>query len=480
AIVKAIAAGEKAVSLQDTAENKTRLAQLFLQKGDVPKAQKLLQEAIEKDAKTLPARILLTQIHLKAREPQKALDTLDMLIRNVPERPDVATEAAQAYLMQGDLVKARGFVEKALGANKGNVALLSMMTKIHFAQGSYRDALAGIGQLGKYALVQPDILYAGVLSAFSLDDKAKGAEYAAALKKIAPDTWPALHAQSMVSLSKKDKNGAYAAADRAVTLYPQMPQALSLYASIAPAVVTREQAIEKISGLCARNGTASCCMILARLLEASGKVDASLGQLKQAAGMEPDNASIVHAIAQFYVRNRMIGKAMDEYESLINKNPNDLKAAVMLAQLNQSQGNLKEAKKVYTYVIEREPKNVLAANNLSWILADSGNPSDLTEALRLAQIAKEKFPDDPRIADTLGYVYLKKGLVENSLGQFRLALEKMPQEPTINYHMALALSQLSRNPEARKYAEAALNSKAQFPERDQVQKLLAKIDSGKK
>lgn len=479
-IDKAIAAGEKAVSLQDTAENKTRLAQLFLRKGDVPKAQKLLQEAIEKDAKTLQARILLAQIHLKAREPQKALDTLDMLIRNVPERPDVATEAAQAYLMQGDLVKARGFVEKALGANKGNVALLSMMTKIHFAQGSYRDTLTEIGQLGKYALVQPDILYAGVLSAFSIDDKAKGAEYAAALKKIAPDTWPALHAQSMVSLSKKDKNGAYAAADRAVTLYPQMPQALSLYASIAPAVVTREQAIEKISGLCAKNGTASCCMILARLLEASGKVDASLGQLKQAAGMEPDNASIVHAIAQFYVRNKMIGKAMDEYESLINKNPNDLKAAVMLAQLNQSQGNLKDAKKVYTYVIERDPKNVLAANNLSWILADSGTPSDLTEALRLAQIAKEKFPDDPRIADTLGYVYLKKGLVENSLGQFRLALEKMPQEPTINYHMALALAQLSRNPEARKHAEAALNSKAQFPERDQAQKLLAKINSGKK
>jgi Tfp pilus assembly protein PilF len=134
-----------------------------------------------------------------------------------------------------------------------------------------------------------------------------------------------------------------------------------------------------------------------------------------------------------------------------------------------------DAKKVYSYILEREPKNALAANNLSWILMQSGKPSDLNEALRLAQIAKDKFPEDPRIADTLGYVYLKKGLAQNALAQFQLAVEKLPQEPSINYHLALALFQLARNPEARKYVESSLNSKTFFEERAEAQKLLARI-----
>jgi tetratricopeptide (TPR) repeat protein len=474
---KAIAAAEKGLALQDSTANRTQLAGLVLEKGDMQRAEKLLTEAIGKDSKNIPARVLLAQIYLKQKNSQKALDALDMLIKNVPQRPDVATEAAQAYFMKGDLVKARGFVERSLVENKRSVALHSMMAKIEFAQGSYKDALDEVDLLGNYALVQPDILYVGVLSSFSLSQKDKASAYTDALKKIAPDTWASLHSQSLVALSRKDRKTAYDAAERAMTLFPQRPQALALYADIAPSVITLKQTIGRISSICSQNETASCHMILSRLMESSGDVDNALFQLKEAAKLESDNASLAHAIAQFYVRHNMIKKAMDEYEALVNKKPNDLKAAFMLAQLNQSQGNFKDAKKVYVYIMERDPKNVLAANNLAWILADSGSPTDLTEALRLAQIAKEKFPEDPRIADTLGYVYLKKGLVQNSLGQFQLALEKMPKEPTINSHMAMALVQLSRKPEARRYAEAALGSKAPFAERDQTQDLLRKISS---
>ncbi|HNY63949.1 MAG TPA: tetratricopeptide repeat protein [Deltaproteobacteria bacterium] len=477
---KALALAEKARQLQDNAANKTQVAQLLLEKGDTRKAEKLLKEAVEKDGKSIPARILLAQLYLKEKNPNKALETLDVLIKNVPRRSDVATEAAQAYLMKGDLVKARELVEKSLSENKGSVVLHTMMARIHFAEGKYAQTLDEVDLLGRYALVQPDVLYVGVLSAVKLGRKDRASTLADSLKKASPDSWQSLHSASLVALSKGDKRAAYAAAEKAVNLYPGKPQALALYAGTAPAVISKEQAIEKISSVCAKNSTAYCHLILARLLETTGNVDGSLRELKEAIRLDPENASLYHALAQFYAAHNMVRKAMDEYEVIINKNPNDLKAAFMLAQLNQSQGNIADAKKVYSYIIEREPKSALAANNLAWILAENGRPGDLNEALRLAQIAKEKYPEDPRIADTLGYVYLKKGLLENALGQFRLALEKMPQEPSINYHMALALVQLNRGTEARKYAEAALGSKTSFSERALAQKLLADINSGKK
>ncbi|MRR37451.1 tetratricopeptide repeat protein, partial [bacterium] len=248
-----------------------------------------------------------------------------------------------------------------------------------------------------------------------------------------------------------------------------------LYASLTPGVITKEEAIRRITGLCSKNDTAFCHLIIARLMEASKNINGALEQMNTAISMEPDNASLFHVLAQFYTRNNMIKKAIDEYQTILHKKPDDMRAALMLALLNQGQGNISDAKKVYTYILEKEPKNALAANNLAWILAQSDNSGDLNEALRLAQLAKDKYPEDPRIADTLGFILMKKGLNDNAVAQFQLALEKMPQEPSINYHMAVAMATMKRNAEARKYVENALSSKNPFDERAEAQKLQARI-----
>ncbi len=474
---KALAFAEKAKELKDDTLTKTLVSQILMEKGDVKKAEKILTEAIEKDAKSIPPRTLLAQIYLKSGNPQKVLDTLDVFAKSIPRRPDIAAPVAQAYLMKGDLAKARDFVEKSLGEYKNTPTLHAMLAKIDFSEGKYKEALAEVDLLGKQSLTNSDLLYIGALSALKINEKDKAASLVGLLKKSSPETWQALHAQSLIALSKSDKKGALSFAEKAVNLYPKEPQALALYAGIAPDVLSKEEVIGKFTTLCSKNNTAFCRMILSRFMEASGNISGALSQMKEAVSLESDNTSLYHALAGFYARNNMMQKAIDEYETLINKNPNDIKAALMLALLNQSQGKTADAKKVYSYILEREPKNALAANNLSWILAESGKESDLNEALKLAQIAKDKYPEDPRIADTLGYVYLKKKLAGNALAQFKLALEKMPQDPTINYHLARALVELSRNSEARKYVENALSSKSPFTEREDARKLLARIEA---
>ncbi len=477
---KALVLAEKAKELRDDTLSKTLVSQILMGKGDMKRAEKILTEAIEKDAKAIPPRTLLAQIYMQAGNPQKVLDTLDVLIKSIPRRPDIAVPTAQAYLMKGDLAKARDFVEKSLEEYKNNPTLHAMIAKIDFSEGKFKEALAEVEFLGKRSFTTSEMLYIGSLSALRTNEKDKAASLVELLKKASPETWQALHAQSLLALSKADKQGAYSFAEKAVNLFPQKPQALALYAGIAPGVLTKEEVIKKFTGLCSKNNTAFCHMILSRFLEASGNLNGALGQMKEAIGLESENASLYHALAGFYARNNMAQKAINEYETLVNKNPNDIRAALMLALLNQSQGKIADARKVYSYILEREPKNALAANNLSWILAESGKDSDLNEALRLAQIAKDKYPEDPRIADTLGYIYLKKKLAGNALAQFQLAIEKMPQDPTINYHLASSLVELSRNSEARKYVESALSTKFPFTERQDAQKLLARINAGPK
>ncbi len=474
---KALDAAKKAGELDDNTLSRTLISQLLLEKGDLQQAKKILVQTTEEDPKAIPSRILLAQIYIDEKDPEKALVTLDTLIRNIPRRPDVATTSAQAYLMKGDVVRARELVENSLQENANNVSLHSMMAKIYFAQGQYDETISEVELLVKHSVRIPDVIYIGALSALKAGKSDTAGSYVDILKKGAPQAWPTMHAETLLLLTQGKKKEAYQAASTALDLYPGKAEALTLYAGIAPAVAKKEDAIRKITAVCTKADTATCHMILAGLLESSGKKPEALSQIKVAIDLEPDNTVLYHALAQYYARNNMVKNALDEYESLLNKNPEDLRAAIMLALLNQNEGRISDAKKVYKYILNREPKHALAANNLSWILAESGNKNDLNEALQLAQIAKDKFPDDPRIADTLGYVYLKKGLSDNALAQFQLAVEKLPEEPAISYHMALALVDLNRASEAKKYLKRALSAQASFEEKSQAQTLLARLES---
>lgn len=474
----ALSLAEKARELQDTTSTRTVIAQLLLEKEDIAGAEKLLTESLQKDPGAVPPRILLSRIHLRKDDPQKALDTLEPLIRNTPTRPDVALPAAQAYLLKGEALKARELVENSLQKNQNNVPLHGIKAKIEFMEGKFKEALAEVRLLADHAAAAPDILYIGALSALRSGQRAQAQSYVDSLEKASPHSWEVLHSQSLLALAKGDKEESYRHAEKALELFPDKIQALTLFTGVAPAVISREETLAKITDACGKHASAHCHMIRARLLETSGNVQEALSEMKKAISLEPRENALYHALAQFYARNDMAQKAIDEYEALVNSSPNDLRAATMLALLNQGKGRTSDARKVYEYILQRDPKNALAANNLSWILAQSGKSADLNEALRLAQIAKDQFPEDARIADTLGYIYLRKGLAENALAQFQLAAGKMPEEPSINYHMALALAELGKNPEARKFVEKALDAEGDFDEREAARKLLARIESG--
>jgi tetratricopeptide (TPR) repeat protein len=473
-------AARRALELKDTTQTRTLISQILLDKKDTAQAKKMLTETVEKDSKAMLPRLLLAQIYLDEKNSTKAIELLDEPLKLAPGSPDLASTAAQAYLMKGDVMKARQIVEGALKENTQNIALHRMMAKIHFVQGEYKKALLETDLLVKNSVKTPDILYIGALSALRSGDVQNAATYIQSLKASVPNDWITLHAEILHLLAQKDIKGAYQIADKALTLYPNNDDALALYGYTAPKTVGWQTAITKVGSACSKVNSANCHMILSALLEGSGKKDEALSEIKKAIEREPDKSMLYHALAQFYARHNMIKDALDEYEKILNKSPEDLRAATMLALLNQSSGDIDAAKKVYKYILDKDPKNGLAANNLAWILAEGDKKKDLDEALKLAQTAKDAYPDDPRIADTLGYIYLKKGLPENALGQFQMASEKLQDDPTILYHLALALVDLKKGADAVPYLKKSLGSSQQFTDRQQAQTLLAELQSGKK
>jgi tetratricopeptide (TPR) repeat protein len=95
-----------------------------------------------------------------------------------------------------------------------------------------------------------------------------------------------------------------------------------------------------------------------------------------------------------------------------------------------------EAKDYYIKALKLNPNFAPAANNLAYIYAEKGGNID--EALNLAQKAKEQVPDDPRISDTLGWIYYKKNVPSRAIVYLKEANEKIPNQPVIKFHLGMS------------------------------------------
>ncbi len=135
------------------------------------------------------------------------------------------------------------------------------------------------------------------------------------------------------------------------------------------------------------------------------------------------------------------------------------------------QNKQSEAQARYEKVVLMDPRAAVAANNLAWIYAESGN--NLDEALKLAQTARLQLPSSPEVSDTLGWVYYKKGLPSLAVPIFRESVDKSPKNAVYRYHLGLAYAKSGHLEDARKALEQALALDPKFNGSADAQSVLA-------
>ena len=93
----------------------------------------------------------------------------------------------------------------------------------------------------------------------------------------------------------------------------------------------------------------------------------------------------------------------------------------------------------------------------------------------MAQKAVERFPNDPNIADTLGWIYYQRGEYERAYGQFQKLLDQKADNPIFNYHLGMVLYKQGRRQEAREYLEKALETPAMYVDREKIEVVLNEL-----
>jgi Flp pilus assembly protein TadD len=113
----------------------------------------------------------------------------------------------------------------------------------------------------------------------------------------------------------------------------------------------------------------------------------------------------------------------------------------------------------------------VAANNLAWIY--SSKNGDLEKALSMAQKARELAPENPSIADTLGWILYQRGVFEAALPPLREASEKLPNNAEIRYHYGMALLKTGDKEGAKRELTKALADKPTVDGAEDAKKALA-------
>jgi tetratricopeptide (TPR) repeat protein len=124
-------------------------------------------------------------------------------------------------------------------------------------------------------------------------------------------------------------------------------------------------------------------------------------------------------------------------------------------------GDQKAAMAAYRKVLESNPDEAQALNNLAYLLAEQGNNID--EALKYAQRAVELAPERPAYCDTLGWILYRKGLYSLAI-QYLEKADSNSKSVVSKYHLAMAYAKGGDRKRGQTTLAAALKVNPNVPE----------------
>jgi Flp pilus assembly protein TadD len=212
---------------------------------------------------------------------------------------------------------------------------------------------------------------------------------------------------------------------------------------------------------------------LANLEARTQQYDQAIADFQWLLQRNPKSPDLHFSLSMTYRSKGDLKAAAEHLRKARDLNPVSPNLWLQLGLVLDSSGQSEEARASYEQVLKLEPDNAIALNNLAYKIAETGG--DLDQALTFAQRAKQKMPQDLNVADTLGWIYIKKNLSDSAIEIFRDLVAKNPANPTYRYHLGMAFYQKGDKPQAKRELQAALQRKPPKDEEQKIKELLGKV-----
>ena len=460
--------------LEKNPEITAALSSFYFDQGKFEESKLLLDKLMAESPKHGGTQLLQARFLLKDGKPRDSLPILQALNKNFPDWPEPFYYLGIAHSSLGEIDFAQQAVAMAIQKNKLDYRYHMLMAQLFLTKGSYEDAkkeaatalkinskdlrsalILGRALIGtkefdhavtiltdmkKHFPKDIDVLGNLAMASSGAGEHKKAEEYLVELLELDPG-----HIQTIAFLVRlRHKNDLRAAEDFVRQQITKAPTDHRLY------------------------------YFLGNLLEEQAKTKESLTAYDKVLELDPDNAQAMLAAAKLLKRMGKNSEAMEKCSTITEKDPKSIPGKMCIAVLYQEDGSPEEAINQYKKILEIKGDYAPAANNLAWLLASQPD-GDLGQALMFAMTAKQALPDDPSVADTLGWVHYKRGSFALAISQFEFALQIKESNPTFTYHLALAKTGNNQKQEAFQALDKLLASNVEFADRKKAEELFAEL-----
>jgi tetratricopeptide (TPR) repeat protein len=454
-----------------------RLAQAEAAAGNGPAAHRILDELLKQNPHDAEAHALKGQLLLKEGQRERALASLRSAAEADPGSAMVQFALGRVYAARGDNAGAEKAFREVLRLNPRASAARAELAKLELAAGRVESAVRSAEEAIQHEPANLGARVSLIRGLIASKDFARAEREIAALLAEHSRT-AAVHVQSgALAAERGDLKTARGAFDQALALEPASLEAFAGLLSVDLRERNADAVRLRLSNRLGQpNASPQLLLIAGRAYASINELASAERVLRQAIEAEPTLLPAYMMLGQIYLKQRKLAQARQEFESLAARQSRPIGALTMVGMIHYAEGNMRDARKRFEQVLAHDPGAAVAANNLAWIYAQSGE--NLESALQLAQRATATVPNSAEMLDTLGWVYFKKGQPDLAIPAFSRAVQADGKNPTYHYHLGLAHARSGDAKQARAALERALSLDANFQGAQDARRALAALPEG--
>ena len=461
--------------MRDFGDNSQALAligEFYLGRRQFDKAEEVFNRTLNADANNIPARMGLARIAASREDRGTAVAAFEEVLRKSPNNIAALMSLASYAAIDGDLDKSQELLIRASDASESAAMPRLMLAQTYQRKGNQLRAEQYAQEAGRLAESNALIQLGAGNVLLSIGKIRESLPYLTKSTDLASDSADAWFGLARAYLSLGQNADARRALKSALDLAPENLRVLTTMALVELGDGYVDKALVIAARL--RNlypNSATPLNLEADIYMSQDEFNKAAELYREAFAIAPSGVLALRT----YQAARAAGRddAAAALEAWVEENPDDAATLLFLAQHNDRQGGSTRAAALYERVLESDPDNVGALNNLAWIYNQIGD--DRAEGL--ARRAYELRPDIGSVADTLGWILIAKGSVDEGARFIEEASRKSPNSGNIRYHLAYAKNAMGQRLESLDILRTLLSTNDEFDERANALELLRELES---
>ena len=423
-------------------------------------------DAAEAELKTLIARgdvnvtqyrAGLTQFYVQQRNIEAAKQTLRDIVASEADsenKLNAKNQIADLLRQEGKPDEARAMLAEVFEEDPKNAGGLVVRAAMQIAERQYDDAILNLRTVLRDApeMVQAHILLGTAHQAngsieLADDQFARGFEASNGAPSVGVP-----YAQFLVQKEELDR------ADQVLTEViqrnPQNTPALRALAQVkidngdwvgAQQVAERLRELEEEAGVVER--------IIGLALQGQERFDQSIQAFERSQEAAPDAVRPMTSLVGAYVRAGQTDKAKAFLETVLENDPDNGFAQILVAQVHVQENDLVAAEAAFRKAVERAPQNTAVYTTLAGFYLSQGERDKARQAI---DDGLAVMPDDLNLRLTRAGFHEQEGALDEALDSYRKLYEASPTSPILANNFAALLMEKRSDPESAQIALEAV------------------------